>query len=187
MTADRITQRPLFDIFRPRQVIHRLAQLDCAALVARGIHGVILDLDNTITPWHSMVITPEVERWIGRLRGAGLQACVVSNAATAGRVRPVAERLGLPWVTRAGKPLARGFQRGMRLMGTVPETTAMVGDQMFTDIYGGNHLGLFTVLVEPISTREAIFTRLVQRPLERLIGRTPKGVSPEVGVSVPPA
>ena len=148
--------------------------LDCAELAARGIRGVLLDLDNTLAAWRSMAIAPEVERWLGGLRHAGLNACIVSNAATDRRVRPVAERLGLPWVTRALKPLRRGFVRGMRLMGTTPDTTVMVGDQLFTDIYGGNRLGLFTILVDPVSRRDAFTTRLIQRPLERLLGRIPK-------------
>ena len=159
---------------RPHRVARRLIDLDCEEMVARGIRGIILDLDNTLSPWRSGVITLEVERWIGRLRDAGLVACVVSNAATAGRVRPVADRLGLPWVTRAAKPLPRGFLRGMRLMGTTPESTAIVGDQLFTDILGGNNLGLYTVLVDPISSQEALITKLLQRPLERWLGRTPK-------------
>jgi HAD superfamily phosphatase (TIGR01668 family) len=168
----------MHDFLRPHRHVKRLTELDCTALAAQGLRGILLDLDNTLTAWKSTVISPEVARWIEQLRQVGLQACVVSNAATDARVRPVAEHLGLPWVTRAGKPFARGFQRGMYLMNTTPEQTAMIGDQVLTDIYGGNRLGLFTILVEPCSSREALVTRLVQRPLERLIGREAKTLSP---------
>lgn len=161
----------MFDCIRPNRIVHRLAELSGEELAQQGIRGVILDLDNTLTAWRSVTIATEVELWIGRLRSAGLVACVVSNAATAGRVRPVADRLGLPWVTRAAKPFARGFHRGMHLMGTTIENTAVIGDQLFTDILGGNRLGLFTILVDPVSTREALITKLLQRPLERLVGR----------------
>lgn len=152
----------------------RLVEIDCDELVSRGMRGVLLDLDNTLTGWNSMVIAPDIERWIGALRQAGLTACIVSNAVTARRVRPVADRLGLPWVTRACKPLRRGYLQGMRLMGTVPDTTVMVGDQLFTDIFGGNRLGLLTILVDPVSNREPLHTCLLQRPLERLLGRRAK-------------
>ena len=164
----------MLENIRPHRIITRLVDIDCDELAARGIRGVLLDLDNTLTPWRSIVIAPDVERWVGRLRQAGLTACIVSNAATARRVRPVAERLGLPWVTRALKPLRRGFLRGMRLMGTTPDTTAMVGDQLFTDIYGANRLSLYIILVDPLSPREALLTKLLQRPLERLLGRIAK-------------
>ncbi|MHB9134137.1 MAG: YqeG family HAD IIIA-type phosphatase [Armatimonadota bacterium] len=164
----------MFDRFRPHRLIRSLVEIDCSELAARGIRGVLLDLDNTLTAWRSTEIPPGVDEWLRVLQDAGLAACVVSNAATARRVQPVGDRLGLPWVTRACKPLVRGFNQGMQLLGTTPETTAMVGDQVFTDIYGGNRLGLYTILVEPYSPHEALVTKVIQRPLERLIGRVPK-------------
>ena len=168
----------MFTRLRPHLLFPRLVDVPHELLLAQGISGVILDLDNTLTPWHTLLISADVERWIARMRQCGLQACIVSNAATGNRVRPVAERLGLPWVTRAAKPLPFGFQRGMQLMDTPPEATAIIGDQLFTDVYGGNALGLLTILVDPLTPRESIVTRLLQRPLERLIGRTAKGLEP---------
>lgn len=154
----------------------RLVDISHDLFSTAGIRGVILDLDNTLTPWHTLNISSEVERWVGKLRQVGLAACIVSNAATSQRVRPVAERLGLPWVTRAAKPLRFGLQRGMQLMGSAPCNTAIIGDQMFTDIFGGNKLGLLTILVDPLTPREALITRILQRPLERLIKRKAQGV-----------
>jgi HAD superfamily phosphatase (TIGR01668 family) len=160
--------------FRPHQVVRRLEELDCAALRERGLRGVLLDLDNTIAPWRCLDVSPAVESWLARLRTHHLRACVVTNAATISRVAPIAERLGLPWVTSAYKPLPHGFRRGMSLIDTAPEHTAMIGDLMTMDIVGGNRLGLYTVLVEPMSYREAWGTRWLQRPLEALIGRKPR-------------
>jgi HAD superfamily phosphatase (TIGR01668 family) len=159
---------------RPHKIIQRLDDLDCRALVEQGVRGVMLDLDNTLTHWHSHHISPAVEAWIGTLWQSGLRACMVTNAGAAHRVRPVADRLGLPWVVRACKPLAGGFQRGMRLLGTAPEETAMIGDMLFTDVLGGNRLGLMTILVEPMSIRESFCARFIHRPLENFIGRVPK-------------
>jgi len=55
-------------------------------------------------------------------------------------------------------------------MVTTPEATALVGDQLFTDILGGNRLGLHTILVRPQSAREFPLTRVV-RVLERALLR----------------
>ncbi|MHB9024103.1 MAG: YqeG family HAD IIIA-type phosphatase [Armatimonadota bacterium] len=164
----------MWDRFRPHHIARCLNEVDCGDLVERGIRGVLLDLDNTITEWHSMDILPEIEAWVAQLKEAGLLGCIISNAVTAGRVQPIADRLGLPWITRAMKPFPIAFRSGMRMMGTTPETTAIVGDQLFTDILGGNRVGLYTILVEPFSCSESIHTRLLHRPLERLIGRIPK-------------
>lgn len=164
----------MFDNLRPHRLVQHVAEVDCGELFTQGLRGVIIDLDNTLTAWRSLQVTPEVKTWLSCLQSAGLQACLVSNALSVGRVRPVAEVLRVPWVTRAAKPLPRGFLRGMEMMGTTPDTTAVVGDQLFTDILGGNRLGLFTILVEPLFSEEAWTTSLIQRPLERLVGRLPK-------------
>ncbi|MHB9134513.1 MAG: YqeG family HAD IIIA-type phosphatase [Armatimonadota bacterium] len=161
----------IFHKFRPHHTVRCVEELDCHALAARGIRGVMLDLDNTLTNYRCQRVTPEVEAWIEQLREAGLHACVVTNARTICRVQPVAERLGLPMVTAAYKPFAAGFKRGMSVMGTTPGTTAMVGDLMTMDICGGNKLGIFTVLVEPRSKGEALPTRVFQRPFEWFLRR----------------
>ena len=162
----------MFDQLRPHALARRLTEIDCEALATRGVRGVMLDLDNTLTPWRSLEVPAETREWLERLRRTGLRACLLTNAAGDHRVRPVAESLELPWIVRALKPLPAGFRRAMTLLQTTPETTAMIGDQVFTDIFGGNRLGLYTILVEPLSPREALITKLLQRPLERLVGRT---------------
>jgi len=156
-------------LFRPHLIIRRLEDLDCNILVERGIRGVMLDLDNTLVPWGSQDLAQGVIDWVEKLREAGLRGCIVTNASRKSRVRPVAERLGLPWITTANKPLPWGFTRGMAVLGTTPHTSAMVGDLMTMDVLGGKRLGIFTILVEPLSSREALATRILQRPIERLL------------------
>ncbi|GFR36401.1 hypothetical protein TCEA9_22130 [Thermobrachium celere] len=41
--------------------------------------------------------------------------------------------------------------------------TCIIGDQIFTDILGGNRVGIITILVEPLDKREFVFTRLVRK------------------------
>lgn len=162
---------PMLNRLQPNLIARRLWEVDIKELATRGIRGVILDLDNTLTPWRSLEVPDEARAWLRAALAAGVRVCLVSNAATARRVQPVAGQFGIPWITRAVKPLSRGYLRAMRVMQTTPATTAAIGDQVFTDILGGNRLGLFTILVDPISDREALVTKLIQRPLERLIGR----------------
>ena len=54
----------------------------------------------------------------------------------------------------------------MELLGTKPEETAVLGDQLLTDVYGGNRLGMYTILLIPLSEKELFTTRLV-RTFER--------------------
>lgn len=174
----------MLEVLRPHRIALQVTDLDCLELHTCGIRGVILDLDNTLTRWRSLEVSPEVVTWIRNLHKLDIRACLLSNAVSIRRVEPVAELLGLPWITRAAKPFAHGFRRAMRILQTTPDTTAIIGDQLFTDILGGNRLGLYTVLVEPTDPREAWTTSLLQRPLERLIGRIPKNpatLPPHIG------
>lgn len=151
----------------PYRYARRIEDVDPRALRADGIRGVILDLDNTIVAWNAPDPAPDVQRWVADLTAAGVRACIVSNNFT-GRARAVAQRLGVPVVAGAIKPTPWAFRRAMRVMDTEPEETALVGDQLFTDVLGGNLLGLKTILVDPLSAREFPTTMLVRR-IERLL------------------
>lgn len=132
-----------------------------------GILGVILDLDNTIVAWNAPAPTPQVRQWMSHLAAIGLRACIVSNNFT-GRARAIGDLLQVPVVSAAVKPGPWAFRRAMLKMGTAPALTALVGDQLFTDVLGGNLLGLRTILVDPLSAEEFPTTKLV-RMVERMI------------------
>jgi HAD superfamily phosphatase (TIGR01668 family) len=76
--------------------------------------------------------------------------------------------VGIPFVSKATKPRVKGFAAAMELLGVRPEETVVVGDQIFTDILGGNRAGAYTILVVPIDPREFLGTRLV-RVVERRV------------------
>ena len=93
--------------------------------------------------------------------------CLVSNNKK-DRVSNFGRILGVPALSKARKPRRRAFREAMRIMNTRPETTAVIGDQIFTDVLGGNRLGLYTILVVPLSKQEFIGTRCM-RHLERVV------------------
>ena len=157
-------------LLRPAAQVESVYDIDPWALKTRGICGVILDLDNTIVPWGNWKAAPELPIWIAAARAAGLCLCIVSNNAGA-RVRHLAAALDLPVMTAALKPGPAAIRRAVAMMGTTTETTALVGDQVFTDILGGNWLGLHTILVRPQSTREFPLTRLVRFAERVMLGK----------------
>ncbi|MDR3586646.1 MAG: YqeG family HAD IIIA-type phosphatase [Desulfosporosinus sp.] len=158
----------MFEYFRPTRQAPSLDLISIEQLVQDGIRGLIIDLDNTMTPWNDVEVVPKVAEWFIKVKAAGIQACVVSNNKKRQRVAVVAERIGIPFVFRATKPRRRAFRAGMGLLGTGPKDTAVIGDQLFTDILGGNRLGLYTILVTPINEHEFIGTRVV-RQIEKVL------------------
>jgi len=154
---------------RPAARHDTIYDIDPRQLTARGIRGLILDLDNTLVPWGVRDAPGALAGWVRDARAAGLRLCIVSNNG-GDRVVSLARALEVPVLTDAWKPLPGKLRRALAVMGTTTATTALVGDQVFTDVLGGNGLGLYTILVRPQSGREFDLTRLV-RIVERVVLR----------------
>ncbi|NLK69350.1 MAG: YqeG family HAD IIIA-type phosphatase [Clostridiaceae bacterium] len=151
---------------QPDIFVKSIYSLDINWLKERGIKGVLLDIDNTLITHKQKIPDDKVIELIKYFQKNGIQTAIVSNA-TKRRVDVFNENLGLYARYRAFKPSKRGFLKAMSKLKLIPEETAVIGDQLFTDIRGGNRLGLTTVLVEPLDEHEPITVR-VKRIIERL-------------------
>jgi HAD superfamily phosphatase (TIGR01668 family) len=149
--------------------------IDLAGLRGRGVRALLVDLDNTLLPRDTSEFPAEALDFAARIHQSGMVACLVSNNWHA-RVYAAARELGFELVPKALKPLPWGFRTGLRLLGATAGETAVVGDQLFTDILGGNILGMTTVLVAPLSRTDLPHT-LVLRRLEALVLRDREPVS----------
>jgi len=153
----------------PDLYLNSIYELEPQFLKDKGIRGIILDMDNTLVPWGSMDIDPEMIKWIKYLKDEGFRLCVVSNNSPV-RGENLSSQVGLPGVWNANKPLRKAFRRALKKMELRPEETAAVGDQVFTDVLGGNRLGLFTVLVPQLTSKDFVWTRIMRR-LEKIVLR----------------
>ena len=142
-------------------------QIDVATLATRGISGVLADLDGTLVGDHQHDVALSVTAWVDGLRAAGIDVCIVSNSGPT-RVAPLAALLAVPFVAHAAKPLRRGIDAGLRVLARPANDVALIGDQLFTDVWGGRRSRLLTILVAPRSSDQTLLTRL-KRPLERLV------------------
>lgn len=124
--------------------------IEPAALARRGIKLLLADLDNTLVPYGVPEPTEQVRAWNRALAQAGITLFVLSNNRHPGRPERFSNALGVPFIGHAGKPKPGSFYRAMEQMGCTPAQTAIVGDQIFTDILGGSRAGVTTLLVEPI-------------------------------------
>ena len=134
----------------PHWTGNSIFDIDPAALARRGITLLLADLDNTLVPYGVPEPTEAVRAWKEALEAAGVTLFVLSNSRRRGRPERFSQALGVPFLGRAGKPRPGGFLKAMARMGRAPAETAIVGDQIFTDILGGRKAGVYTLLVEPI-------------------------------------
>jgi len=144
-----------------------LAEVSPGHLSSVGIRGVILDLDNTLVPWSESHTRSIEKEWVAECKRQGLRLCILSNTHRMARLEALAREFGVPYI-RGAKPSRRGFRRAMAVLGTLPAETAVIGDQVFTDVLGGNRAGAYTVLIRRMSKREFIGTH-VSRAAERLV------------------
>jgi HAD superfamily phosphatase (TIGR01668 family) len=145
----------------PDLMCKRLFDIDLSLLQDQGIRGILVDLDNTLTRWQDREIDPETAAWVEAALAKEMRLCIVSNS-NGTRAEEVAGKLGIASIKNAAKPTPSGINRAMQLLGLRPEETAMVGDQLYTDVLGGKRAGIFTVLLEPIHKREFVYTRCVR-------------------------
>lgn len=159
------------DRFVPDEFVPSVADIDLEALAARGIEGLLIDVDNTLLAHGTLEVDPQRLDWVRRA-SARFPVCLLSNSIFGRRVRWLSQLLGVPgfavWNWNR-KPFRGGFRRALALTGTTPERTAMIGDQLISDILGGNRAGMYTILVAPIHEREFVVTRYINRWLERVI------------------
>ncbi len=160
----------MFEKFYPRVILDKVQEISIEKLDKNNIKGLILDIDNTLVPEHMKEADENAVKWIERIKSAGFKVCIVSNASKK-RVIKFNERLQLYAIHRASKPGTKAFEKAGRLMDFKNENIAVVGDQIFTDIYGGNRVNMFTILVTPINKRESPFVMLKRLP-EKLVLRS---------------
>jgi HAD superfamily phosphatase (TIGR01668 family) len=155
------------EILCPSRVLSSVLDIDLQALWNQGIRGLILDLDNTLVCWDKSVMEDRFREWIKEAKRHGFKVCIVSNGLTK-RVNQFALSMGIPAIAKAQKPRKRAFRWGLRALELAPENVAVIGDQLFTDVFGGNRLGLYTILIDPLSKQELRTTKFV-RKIERWV------------------
>lgn len=154
-------------MLRPDVHVDRVSDVTPELLRGLGVDGVLVDLDDTLVASDATMPTTEVEAWVRDLLRGGFRVVILSNGERA-RVREFSERLGVRAFALVGKPFWFAFRRGLAALGTPRAATAMVGDQVFTDVFGANLAGLTSILVRPLTPGKLPHTRFARR-LERLI------------------
>ena len=157
----------MFNKFKPTWMIESIYDLQPAELKARGIKVVLTDLDNTLIAWNNPLGTPQLREWLEVMKKAELPVVVVSNN-NHQRVKKAVAPFGLPFISRALKPLGRGIKLAKKQFDVQDSELVLVGDQLLTDIAAANHTNIRSILVKPIVQTDAWNTR-INRGIEKIV------------------
>ena len=148
----------------PNIYYNNVNEIKIGFLIKNKIKALILDVDNTLID-RNKNLSKEIIEWSNELQGQGIKMYILSNTNKKEKVRAVAEKLSIPYEMFAKKPFKKGFLKIQKILNIKPENIAVVGDQLFTDIIGGNRCNMFTILVDPVDKKDYWYTAW-KRPLE---------------------
>lgn len=151
----------------PSIYIENIKKITLELLKEKKIKGLILDIDNTLIDYDKNLLEGTKE-WCDNLKENNIKLCILSNTNKVKKVEKVARILNLEYIYFAHKPSKKGFLKAQKLLGLNKEEIAIVGDQIFTDVWGGNRVGMYTILTKPIDKRDILLTRL-KRPFEKIV------------------
>ena len=152
-------------IFLPNYFFNKIWDITEEDLKKIGARLLILDVDNTLTEHKQIFLHPKAEEWLSMVRNnTQIQLVIMSNTNNL-KIKKIAEEKGIPYLGNAHKPLSSGFKMVLNKFDVQKSSVAIIGDQIYTDILGGNLFGITTILVTPIKLENTFFFKL-KRKLE---------------------
>ncbi|MDD3172434.1 MAG: YqeG family HAD IIIA-type phosphatase [Herbinix sp.] len=156
----------MFRKFYPKRLAPSSYDINYEKLYKEGYRGILFDIDNTLVG-HGADATPRAIELFKKLKCIGFHTCLISNNSNE-RVSRFNKNIGTNYIYKANKPSSKNYIKATEIMGTSIDNTVFVGDQLFTDVFGANRIGMMTYLVKPIHPKEEIQI-VFKRKLERIV------------------
>lgn len=156
----------MLKMFYPKRMSKSSYNINYEKLYKEGYRGIMFDVDNTLVE-HDADADERAINLLNELEAQGFATLLISNNDQE-RVERFNKEIGTNYIYNAHKPMKKNYLKAIEILGTTLDTTVFVGDQLFTDIYGANRLGMMNYLVKPISPREEIQI-VAKRQLEKVV------------------
>lgn len=154
------------DIFIPDMYQKSIYTINYEKLYEDGMRCLLFDLDNTCVPLKVKEPSKKLKDLFDMLKNMGFKIIIFSNASKK-RLEPFKNTLVVDCSYLSRKPSKRKFLKVLKIFNYDLSETAIIGDQLFTDIFGGNRIGIKTILVNPMSSEDLFVTKIF-RKLEKL-------------------
>lgn len=157
----------MIELFKPDMYVKDIYSIDYKKLKSFGIKCILFDLDNTLVPSFKKKPTRKLKDFIEKIKDMGFKVIIFSNS-NKKRLLPFKNVLEVDCSYSSRKPFQKKFKKVLNEYKFSQSEVTIIGDQIVTDIYGGNKMGIFTVLVKPINNKELFFTK-INRVIEKQI------------------
>lgn len=156
----------MLKMFYPSVYYASTYDIDFKEYYEKGYRGIIFDVDNTLVP-HGADADERAKKLFRDLKEMGFDTCLTSNNKEE-RVKRFNKEIHSHYIYKANKPAKSGYMNAMKKMGTNKKNTLFVGDQLFTDVYGANRVGIYSILVGSLHPKEEIQI-VLKRYLEKVV------------------
>ena len=147
----------MLKLLLPKLYLSSAYALPIDDLVRLGIKVLICDVDNTLLPHHQLHANDKMRSFIDALHNVGIVVVFASNN-TAKRLLHVANEVHCDTHSFSCKPFPFVFNKIKRKYQVQSCEIAIMGDQLFTDVLGGNLQGSLSILCEPIEKKDLFYT-----------------------------
>ena len=134
----------------PDYKFRKLTDISVEFLNKRQIKLLMLDLDNTIGSYDEDFPQDDVIIWIDMIKSKGILPYIVSNSRRDNRVKTFADALEIPYINKARKPSGKALRLVMEELDIPPSRSALVGDQVYTDVMAANNANAASIVVKPM-------------------------------------
>ncbi len=153
---------------KPNEHVNSIFDVDLNKLRGLGIKNLIIDIEDTIIIKDKWELSAKIIEWFNETKNKGFGIYLLTNSFYLNKVKEIAEKLNAPAISPAFKPFSYGFRHAIKILSSTPRNTAVIGDQLFTDVLGGNIIGAYTILVDHMRKEDNILRKMM-RKLERKI------------------
>lgn len=163
-------------LLTPDYVFNTYDEVTPEFLTSLGIKALLIDIDNTLAPYEQDLPDEKIIKWFEELKAANISTALISNN-HAPRVELFNSLLGIDAYADSGKPGSKTMILAMQKMGSIPENTAGLGDQLLTDTLAAHRLDMLSIIVPPIKDKRNLFfrsKRLLEKPFMRRYRRLQK-------------
>lgn len=132
--------------FYPYAYVNSVWAIDYAALYQQGYRAIIFDIDNTLVH-HGDDANQKIIDLFKQIHAIGFKTLLLSNN-NQQRIERFIQHIPTQYIADASKPNPANYLKALEILGTEKHETLMIGDQLFTDIFGANRSGIPSILVQ---------------------------------------